>query len=174
MIPSTKDNNHLSNLISNITFNRTTVGKYVLASDVIKLPVFEFNHSGQFQKQEVINNSEMFIDLYLDKINAHFFSIEDYTVKQFSYDPVQIKDKFLDLVTDLCERSGKYKSTYDIMYQLTHYVSSMNISIRVAMEELEDGYVVPIFVAALTMDAKNKFDKSHNKTLELDTFKLNN
>lgn len=174
MISSIKDPKQIANLISNLNFNKLKVGDFVLVSDVVKLPVFEFNHSGEFQKQEVLTSCEMFIDLYIEKISELFYKLEDFTVDHFSFNPVSVKEKFIDLVSDLCERSGKYKSTHDLMYQLTHYVSSLNINIRVGMREKDSHVLIPTFVASLTMDARNKLDKAFNKTLEIDTFKLNN
>lgn len=172
MISSIKDKKQLAKLVSNIVFNKVTAGDIILVTDAVKLPVFEFNHSGEFQKQEVMDSCELFINVYLDKVNELFFNIDEYSVKQFSFNPEQIKEKFLELVSELCERSGTYKSTYDLMYQLTHYVSSMNVIVRVGMKQ-EGDYLIPLFVASLTMDARNKLDKALNKTLELDTIKLN-
>lgn len=174
MISSIKDPKQITNLISNLKFNELNVGNFVLASDMVKLPIFEFNHSGEFQKEEVLKSCVLFIDLYMDKINEQFFQLDGYNIDQFGYDPVSVREKFLELVSDLCDRSGKYKSTYDLMYQLTHYVSSMNVNIRVAVEDNGHDRLIPVFVASLTMDARNKLDKALNKTLELDTFKLNN
>lgn len=173
MISSITDTKQLNNLVSKISFTDTKVGDFVMISDMVKLPIFSFDHSGQFDKTAVLTTCNDFINLYLEKISDLIMDIETYNVRFINHDLDEIQDKFMELVSELCERSGKYKSTYDLMYQLTHYVSTLNINLRVGLKNTNRGHYEPTIVASLTMDARNKLDKKLDKTLELDTLKIN-
>lgn len=173
-----RDSKQIVALVKNFGFSESAIGNFAFISDEIKVPLFVFDHSGMFEKNEVIQHNQRLISIFCEAVSSGFDSLMNegsYVVRDFGMELDQVKENYMDLVMHSCERNGKYSHHYDLMYQLTHYVTTFAIKLRVGLEKdpNNDEYLIPVFVATLVLEANNKFDKGLDKVLELELIKLN-
>jgi hypothetical protein len=171
MRSSLKSQRDVATLVSKVRLYPTDVSNYAFISDVIKVPIFSFTHSGEKDTKEILEYSKKFINEYCDAISDLIHGLDtDYIVRDTLYKG-EIETEYLSIIVDVINRTGKYQPQHELALQLSHYNSSFCVHLKAALIKQED-YLIPTVVALLNFEANNKFDNKLNKALELDIVKL--
>lgn len=172
-----RDSKQLINLVNQLKFNPTDIASIAFISDEIKVPIFTYDASGQWQTKEILDHNRKFINIYYDVVMDHMSTLEidkDIVIELADFTKGDIVTNYMDIIQESVSRTGKYKDQHELILQLSHYVSSFSISIRLGLYKTETPELyTPKLISVLKLEARNKFNRHLSRILELDTIQLN-